>query len=405
MKMNILFITFTSGGGGATIALANLVKGLTSLGHKIYVLTRDNDGPLPQMIDNAGGTVLFGSVSLTVYPKSGSLLGRIKRFFLNMQSWRKARRQIGNIIDQYHIDVVHTNVGPMNLALKECQKRKIPHVWHLREYQDLDFRMTFFPRKSAFRKIIHQYGNFNIAITEGVFNYYNLRPGIDRVVYDGVFPEAVTKNHCITEKGDYILFVGRIEEAKGPHTLLKPFAEFRKKHPNYHLKFAGKISENNGYFNLLKTIISENHLEDAIEFLGNRDDVYDLMRKARALIVPSRFEGFGFITAEAMLNNCLVIGRNTAGTKEQFDVGLTTTGHEIGFRYNDDVELLKCMYAAVETDTTQMLHDARGVVIKNYTLEKSASDVDAFYKQCIKSYYKNNPCMLKKLLGGGNFCL
>ena len=45
------------------------------------------------------------------------------------------------------------------------------------------------------------------------------------------------------------------------------------------------------------------------------------MSKALALFVPSSFEGFGFITVEAMFCGCLVIGRNTGGTKEQFDNG------------------------------------------------------------------------------------
>lgn len=398
--MNILFITFTSGGGGATLALANLVKGLTPLGHKIYVLTRDNGGQLPQMIEEAGGTVLYGPVSLTIYPSGGRFVGRVKRLLIKMREWRNAQRIIGETIDRYEIDVVHSNVGPMNLALKECQKHGIPHVWHLREYQELDFGMVFFPYKRKFRKLIHQHGNFNIAITEGVFNHYDLRPGVDKVVYDGVFPESASKEPFHRNKKEFILFVGRIEEAKSPLSILKPFAEFRKKYPNYVLKLAGGYNETSAYYQQMKTRAVEFHLNDSIEFLGNRDDVYDLMREAKALIVPSRFEGFGFITAEAMLNNCLVIGRDTAGTKEQFDVGLKMTGQEIGFRYNNDEELLKCMYAAVETDTTQMREIARGVVVKNYTLEKSANDVEAFYKHCIKSYYKNNPSVIKKLLGG-----
>lgn len=57
------------------------------------------------------------------------------------------------------------------------------------------------------------------------------------------------------------------------------------------------------------------------------------MSKAQALIVASRFEGFGFITTEAMWNDCLVIGKNIAGTKEQFDNGVAETGHEIGLRF------------------------------------------------------------------------
>lgn len=49
------------------------------------------------------------------------------------------------------------------------------------------------------------------------------------------------------------------------------------------------------------------------------------MNRATALIVPSPFEAFGLITAEAMFNKCLVIGKDTAGTKEQFDNGQKNT--------------------------------------------------------------------------------
>ena len=55
---------------------------------------------------------------------------------------------------------------------------------------------------------------------------------------------------------------------------------------------------------------------DNVKFLGIRKDIYSLMKNAMALVVSSPSEGFGFITVEAMLNGCLVIGRNTAGTKE-----------------------------------------------------------------------------------------
>ena len=388
--MRILYITFTSGGGGATKALVNLVNGMIALGHEVFVLTRNNNDYLPQMVEAAGGTVLYGPVSLTIYPKGGRFLGRIRRFFISLTEWRKSRKQIGEIIDKYQIQIVHSNVGPMNLALKACQKRGIPHVWHLREYQDLDFGMTFFPSKSAFRNMIHQKGNYNIAITENVYNYYDLRNDIDRVIYDGVFPEAIQKEVAPKEsKEDYFLFVGRIEIAKGPHLILKPFAEFLKKYPDYRLKIAGAYRDGNHYCQKLKETVAAYHLEESVEFLGNRDDVYDLMQKAKALVVPSRFEGFGFITAEAMMNNCVVIGRNTAGTKEQFDVGVKLTGQEIGLRFNDEEELLQCMYKAVESDTTQMRQKARTVAIQNYTLENSARSVDEYYKNICKKQTKN----------------
>ncbi|MBR1542253.1 MAG: glycosyltransferase family 4 protein [Bacteroidaceae bacterium] len=386
--MNILFLAHTSLREGSSIALANLVKGLTALGHQVYVITNNDKGPLSGMVESAGGSMFYGPVSLTVFPRTGRFLGKIMRLFRNLCRWRKAKRLVGRIIDQYHIDLVHSNVGPMNLALSECQKRGIPHVWHLREYQDLDIGIVFFPYKGKFRKLIHQQGNYNIAITEGVFNHFSLRPDVDKVIYDGVFSEAKTKESYVQEKEDYFLFVGRVQEAKCPHFMLKPFAEFLKKYPTYRLIIAGPYLATDKYYRALKKTITASHIEKSVVFLGNRNDVYELMQKAKALIVPSRFEGFGFITAEAMMNNCLVIGRDTAGTKEQFDIGLRMTGQEIGIRFNDEKELLQGLFTAVETDTSLMLQFAREVVVSKYTLEKSAAETDVFYRQCMANHYK-----------------
>lgn len=388
--MNILYITFTSRGGGATTALANLVKGITAMGHRVWVMTNNTIGPLPDMIEAAGGTVLYGPVSLTVYPMNGRFLGRVMRLIKSLFLWRETRRLVYSIIKELNIQVVHSNVGPMNLALKACQKAKIPHVWHLREYQDLDFKMHFFPSKVHFNRLIHKVGNFNVAISKGLFEYYNLRMGVDTVVYDGVFSEADVNASFFAKKEDFFLFVGRIEEAKGPHHILKPFCEFKALHPSFRLLFAGSFNADDSYYLELIKKIGEYDLVDSVVFLGNRDDIYDLMKKARALIVSSRFEGFGFITAEAMLNNCLVIGNDTAGTKEQFDVGLELTGQEIAFRYHTEDELLDSLRKAVDEDTSQIRQFARQVVSKKYTLEEHARQIERFYISCLNEYYHSN---------------
>lgn len=384
--MNILYITFTNNGGGATTALVNIAKGMSALGHRVWVLTNNDKGPLPKMIEAVGGKVLYGPVYLTVFPRGGSVLGRVKRLIKYMISWHRSRKLIAQIIKQHDIQLVHSNVGPMNLAYKACQQNHIPHIWHLREYHDLALKMNFFPSNKTFLKLIHKNGNYNIAITKGIFDYYGLRPNIDSVIYDGVFPKSAVQESYSELKEDYFLFVGRVEEAKGPHYILKPFRELINDYPTYRLIIAGQYFDSDTYYLKIKEMISEYHLEDSVEFLGNRNDVYDLMRRAKAIIVTSNFEGFGFITAEAMLNNCLVIGRNTAGTKEQFDIGLEITGHEVGLRFNTEKELLNCLNMAVVNDTSLMTQDARRVVIQKYTLEKNVSDLLSFYKKCIMRF-------------------
>ena len=112
------------------------------------------------------------------------------------------------------------------------------------------------------------------------------------------------------------------------------------------------------------------------------------MQKATAQIVASRFEGFGFITAEAMFNKCLVIGRNTAGTKEQFDNGVHITGNESGYRFNDIFELVQDMKMAVSKDHTSILEYAYRTVSTNYTSAIFGKKLLEFYDNIIENTEK-----------------
>ena len=103
------------------------------------------------------------------------------------------------------------------------------------------------------------------------------------------------------------------------------------------------------------------------------------MANAAMLVVPSRFEGFGFITAEAMLNYCPVVGRNTGGTKEQFDRGLECFNEEIGLRFSNDQEMLERMCQVVNTDVTEMCHRAKEMVVKHYNSEYCVNQIEEYY--------------------------
>lgn len=108
------------------------------------------------------------------------------------------------------------------------------------------------------------------------------------------------------------------------------------------------------------------------------------MSKAQALIVASKFEGFGFISVEAMFNYCYVIGRNTGGIKEQFDKGLETFGSEIGFRFEDIEGLVHAMTLVVNEYSEKMLDNAKNIVDNNYTSKVCAENILNFYDKILK---------------------
>lgn len=385
--MRILFIHNSNIWGGATVALYRILLEMKNRGHDVSVITSDISGPFLEKLDAIGITHYDHRISLTVYPHVKNPLRWAKRVVQLFFRIREEKIFIKKVIDEVKPNLVHTNVGPLSQAYDICMEKQIPHVWHQREYQDLDFCMHFFPFKKDFNRKIKSDLNYNLSITKGIFEYRKLRFDRDAVIYDGVFSkQQILRLEKKVRKENYILFAGRVEEAKCPFDLLIAFSKFHKLYPTVRLLFAGSFSEESGYYQRCKHYVEEMHLSESVSFLGPRMDVYDLMSKALMLVVPSRFEGFGFITAEAMLNRCVVVGRNTAGTKEQFDNGLKYSGKEIAYRFNNNDQLCECMVKAIENDNGEMVEAAYNCVIHLYNVEDNICKLEAFYKKILLNY-------------------
>lgn len=384
--MKILYISHANNWGGATVALFNEIIGMKNKGHDVVVITPSTKGPFIDKLDSLNVKYYAcKNLTLTIYPKIRNPLRWLKRTVFLVYNIIRTKSFIREVIIHENPDIVHTNVGPLSQAADVCFELDVPHVWHHREYQDKDFGMYFFPSKSSLKNKIYRKRNYNIAITQGVFDYRLLRNGQDIVIYDGVFSSEITeskRNHDVADK-QYILFAGRVQESKGTIELIKVYRRFHTIYPEVKLCIAGDYSEESRYFQKCKSFISKYNLQNDILFLGQRMDVYDLMSQALMLVVPSRFEGFGFITAEAMLNHCIVVGKNTAGTKEQFDNGLSYTGREIGYRFNDSEGMYQCMLLAMRTDNRMMKDDAYNTVVHYYTIEHNSDKLENFYSMIL----------------------
>ena len=349
--MKILSIASDSICGGATFSLLNLLRGLKQKGAEISVLT-PCAGYLCCELDKIGIPYHIVPYYATVWPPMRTpddwwkFIPRILRFQgINFIAKRKIRK----IIRSYSPDIIHTNVSVINIGYILAKEFGLPHLWHIREYGDKDFNLKPYPSKKILTERISEKSHA-IAITRDLGRYYRLNDR-GRVIYNGI--KAKNDIRSNPDKKSYFIFAGLVSENKGATQLVTAFRDFCRTNPTYRLLFAGRYDEK--YLASLKKIIAGSHAENRIDFLGHRTDIEQLMSEACALIVPSRCEGFGRITAEAMFNGCLVIGRDTGGTKEQFDNGLAMTGSEIGIRYLSDSELTEALLAASDMPQEEYL--------------------------------------------------
>jgi glycosyltransferase involved in cell wall biosynthesis len=123
------------------------------------------------------------------------------------------------------------------------------------------------------------------------------RPGVEvDMVYAGVPDELFELPH---REQDYVLYFGRIDVVhKGLDTLLQAFALVSRERPGLVLKMAGRGKD----ADRVRQMARELGIERNLEMLGAvpEDERRKLFTGALVQLMPSRFEGFGMVAAEAM---------------------------------------------------------------------------------------------------------
>lgn len=366
---------------GSTKVFMSLLDGLLTYDVKpLVILPQKNE--LMNILLSKGVSVVVLDYRMNIYPPRRywkdyiMFLPRLSgRIYLNYIATKK----ICEIARRFRPDIIHTNVSVVDVGYKVAKQLHLPHLWHIREYAD-KIGMHHYPCLCAFLGRLRQH-SFAICITKDIQKHFKLKESNSRVIYDGVLSEKYIRFDRAKEK--YFLFAGRLEPIKGIEELLIAFAEFCKLRPDsgFKLKIAGDTTDV-CYRNHLINELRRMQVEDKVEFLGMRKDVFDLMSKTYMMIVPSRSEGFGFVTAEAQFNGALVLGRDTDGTKEQFDNGLRLTGEDIALRYTTHQELIHAMCDVVDKGIEyyfSMIERSQKVVRELYSKEHSVRQIYDFY--------------------------
>ncbi len=361
--------------GGASKSLLYMLEGLLNK-NIIPLIVIPNKGDLCDEFDKRNITYKFIPSFLSVYPSFNCIRDVflwMPRIFRTLIVNYIAELKLTRLVDEFKPDIIHTNVGPIYFGYIVSKRKKIPHVWHLREYQNLDFGIHPLFSMRDFKRKLRYSNNYPIAITRDIYNYFSLTDKA-KIVYNGIL--KVFDTQFISKKENYFLFVGRLELAKGINNLIIAFADFVSiARFDFKLYIVGDTPDIKYKKKVLKQIEIFG-IEEKVLFLGLRDDVNELMAKATALIVPSIFEGFGRITVEAMFNGCLVIGNKTGGTKEILEK------EQLGILYSGSEELVTSMTEVVSNGIAHyypIIKKAQERAVSLYSIEQNVSAVYDLY--------------------------
>lgn len=375
--------------GGGTKSFLVMLKGLMRLGIQPMVAMPDREG-VYSVIAGMGVPTVITPYYDTVYPWVRSVLDVflfVPRIIVHRTTNFFAIRRIARMVRDENVSLVHTNVSICTIGYWVSRRLGVPHVYHIREYGDTDFGLYHFPSRSYFYRLLDAPLSFNICITRDIQRHFHQDgKACSRVIYNGIQDAVATMPDHARE--DFFLYAGRLVAAKGVLEMIEAYAQYKSRASRILPLYVIGEQPDGAYFRKLQEYVQQQQLEKDVLFFGERSDIQSFMQRATAIIIPSHNEGFGRCMPEAMFCGCLAIGRDTGGTHEQFDNGLTESGEEIGLRFasNDQLRDIMLDVAGSPGDTFLPYRQrAFCVVNKLYTSESNVSGVYAFYRQILSA--------------------
>jgi glycogen(starch) synthase len=114
----------------------------------------------------------------------------------------------------------------------------------------------------------------------------------------------------------YIFAFGRLERVKGFNLLIDAFAKVRCQ-DNLKLLIAGSGTLHDE----LQEQIAQLHLQDRVKLIGRKspDEIVQLTKQAKAIVIPSFREPFGIVALEAIAAKRPIVATNAGGLPEVMD--------------------------------------------------------------------------------------
>lgn len=123
---------------------------------------------------------------------------------------------------------------------------------------------------------------------------------------------AETRRELAGDAAATILYAGRLEPIKGPDLLLEAFALIAPTLPAARLLIAGSGSLGAS----LKERAQALGVQGAVHFLGDRDDIPDLLAAVDLVVMPSRGEGMPTFLLEALMAGKAIVATRVGGIPE-----------------------------------------------------------------------------------------
>jgi glycosyltransferase involved in cell wall biosynthesis len=362
--MNLLFISSIQMWGGGEVFLMDLMTGMKARGHAVSLLCRP-------------GTELAERATAKGFDVEAM---RIGGDFDPLVIWQTAR-----LMKRKRIDAICTNMD------KELRfggiAAKLAGVRGVVPSREIDYPLKNSLRYRFAYNILASCLVVNSAATQATV--LKSAPWLDkartRIIYKGIDlrpfdTPAVGSLHDelgLPRSVKFITFLGQLDERKGIRYMLDGWKKIHEKFPNALLLIAG-VGPMRA---MLESFIAENHLTNRVRLLGFRNDVPNILKQSSMLVLPSLWEGFGYVLVEAMAARIPTIATATSSIPEIVAHG--RSGLLVPVK--NAAALAEAMSTILSDEPKAQAMGAAGrlIVEQNFTIDVMIEKFERVFNECI----------------------
>lgn len=335
----ILFVSHEAGVNGSTTSLVSLIKGIKQIRNDDVEITVLIPW-MPMKFRHAKNTLEKNGI------KCKEMLYRINYKPVNIgKNLKEYMYDILNCIavvlmsfyvKRNRIDVVCSNSVSVDVGARAARLTRVKHVYYVREFMEEDHGLEF-RNKRRMKKLLES-SDYIVFISKVIAEKYSSIYKLKKTkqFYNDIDIKRyfIANRDILLNEKISVIQVGIYSEGKGTlnsiqmmHMLIKAGIDM------FHLEFVGDGDER--LKKQMKEMITKFELSDYISVSSYAEDIKTKLVGADILLMNSRWEGFGRVTVEGMLAGCLVLGRNSAGTAEIVQDGLT------GLLFNNEQDFMR----------------------------------------------------------------
>jgi glycosyltransferase involved in cell wall biosynthesis len=315
VRSKILYVSHSGVIAGAEVCLLTLLGRLDRQRFEPVVIVPWS-GPLRAEIEKLGVTTHVVGVEWWIRGQADGGSFPMKIF--------DAVEAIGKVLEREQPQIVHTNSSVVMAGALAASVAGIPHVWHVHEILSEHPRLSsIFPLPLIYA-MMSTLSDRIIAVSEAVKRPLTtvIDPSRIATIHNGVDATRLAVGESGSLRGELSLpddaivaaTIGWLVAEKGHDNLLRAAAFARERGARIHYLIVG-----DGTLEAeaeLRRAIVRLGLEDAIHFLGPRNDIGRILQGIDFLIVPSRAESFSLVAVEAMAVGRPVITTDCGGPSE-----------------------------------------------------------------------------------------